>query len=113
MQVRQSWCEHSRCPLESVFVRDEDVVDGHWDVSAESEESDTTVGSCFGGRNGSSHQNAIVVKNQWESGFAYTWHKPMLLGLGKWASTVSRARQALVGWRFSSCYTVPAASSLA
>ena len=39
------------------------MVDGHLNVSAESVESDTTVGSCFGGRNDCSHQNAVAVKN--------------------------------------------------
>lgn len=42
------------------------MVDGHLNVSAESEESNTTIGSCFGDRNDYSHQNAVAVKN-WEN----------------------------------------------
>lgn len=52
------------CPFGSTFLRDEDAVDGHVNVSAESEESGTTVGSCFGGRNDYCHQNAVAVKKQ-------------------------------------------------
>lgn len=47
----------------SIFVRDKDVVDGLLNVSAESEESDTTIGSCFGDRNDYSQQNAVATKN--------------------------------------------------
>lgn len=39
------------------------MVDGRLNVSAELEESNTTAGSCFGGRNDYSHQNAAAVKN--------------------------------------------------
>jgi len=60
LQIRQR-CKQSRRPLGSIFVRAKDVVDGHLNVSAESEESDTTIGSCFGDRNDYSHQNAVAV----------------------------------------------------
>lgn len=39
------------------------MVDGRLNVSAELGESNTTAGSCFGGRNDYSHQNAVAVKN--------------------------------------------------
>ena len=53
-------CSVSVLPSWVHFAWDEDVVEGHWSVAAESVESDATVGSCFRGSHDGSPQVQLL-----------------------------------------------------